>query len=70
MTDPNRESDRKHDGGDAAPRPLRLALAIVLWIFGVALPATALIVELTTRMCAEELFDPLPTPLHVLLVAA
>jgi len=38
-------------------------------IFGVVLPATTLIAELATNMCAEGIFDPLPTPLHVLLVA-
>jgi hypothetical protein len=42
---------------------------IVFLIFGIVLPATTLIAELTTNMCAEGFFDPLPTPLHVLLVA-
>lgn len=37
---------------------------------GVLLPATTLGVELASHMCAETLFDPLPTPLHVVLVAA
>ncbi|HZI12776.1 MAG TPA: PEP-CTERM sorting domain-containing protein [Myxococcus sp.] len=39
-------------------------------LFGVVLPLVALGVELRSGMCAENLFDPLPTPMHVLLVAA
>jgi hypothetical protein len=40
-----------------------------LWLFGVCLPAATLVFELVTGACAEVLFDPLPTPVHVLLVA-
>lgn len=36
---------------------------------GALLPAVALVVELLTGMCAAELFDPLPTVWHTLLVA-
>ena len=36
---------------------------------GVLLPLAALLVELSSRWCAEELFDPIPTWWHVLLVA-
>ncbi|WP_205525599.1 PEP-CTERM sorting domain-containing protein [Pyxidicoccus trucidator] len=39
-------------------------------LFGVVLPAVTLGVELVTGMCADTFFDPLPTPLHILLVAA
>ncbi|MFP2904839.1 hypothetical protein ACLESD_07250 [Pyxidicoccus sp. 3LFB2] len=38
-------------------------------LFGVVLPAVTLGVELVTGMCADTFFDPLPTPLHILLVA-
>ena len=41
----------------------------VLWIFGVALPLGVLLFELVVGLCAEVLFDPLSTWLHVLLVA-
>src|SRR5690348_6205354 len=41
----------------------------VLLIFGVALPIVALLLEITTGMCAEVLFDPVPTLFHALLVA-
>ncbi len=38
-------------------------------LFGVLLPAAVILVELSTRMCAEAFFDPLPTMAHVALVA-
>ena len=41
----------------------------LLWLFAVVLPAVALGIELSTHICAETIFDPLPTPLHVALVA-
>src|SRR5262245_19714053 len=43
---------------------------IWLLIFGVIYSAAVTEFELVTRMCAEALFDPMPTPLHVVLVAA
>ncbi len=42
--------------------------AIVL--FGILLPAVTLGIELTTSMCADTFFDPIPTLWHVFLVAA
>ena len=39
-----------------------------LFFAGVLLPAVALVVELATRMCAEDLFDPMPTWWHTLFV--
>ena len=42
---------------------------LVFLTFGVVLPATTLVAELTTNMCAQDFFDPMPTPLHVFLVA-
>jgi hypothetical protein len=50
-------------------RPLPRWTRVLLWPFAVVLPLVALGVELSTRICAEALFDPLPTPLHVALVA-
>jgi hypothetical protein len=44
-------------------------VTVLAWLLGVILPAVTLGVELSSRMCAEEFFDPLPTPVHVLLVA-
>lgn len=43
---------------------------VLLAIFGVLLPAAALLVELTTGMCADILFDPIPTWFHAALVAS
>lgn len=39
-------------------------------LFGVLLPLVTLGVELYSGMCADAFFDPLPTPVHILLVAA
>lgn len=46
-----------------------LGLLLFLAVAGVGLPAFTLGFELVTRAAASDLFDPLPTPLHVLLVA-
>ena len=43
---------------------------IVSCILGVFLPALTLFVEVTTSMCAEVFFDPIPTVFHLLFVAA
>ncbi|MGE3309218.1 MAG: VIT domain-containing protein [Limisphaerales bacterium] len=57
-----------------SPPPSTLAplpwwrLALILF-FGVLVPLGTLIFEITTRMCARELFDPLPSLWHGLLVA-
>ena len=37
-----------------------------VFIFGVAYPAIVIVIELASRMCAEALFDPMPTYGHVL----
>jgi hypothetical protein len=42
----------------------------LLSVFGVALPAIAIVVELVNHLCAEVFFDPLPTVGHVLVLAA
>ena len=41
--------------------------AIFILMFGVLLPVAAAVVELSSRMCTEAFFDPLPTPLHAAL---
>ena len=35
---------------------------------GVLLPATSILIETTTHICAQEFFDPIPTVWHVLMV--
>jgi len=40
---------------------------LFIYIFGIALPIIAVIVELSTSICSEVLFDPLPTIPHVLI---
>lgn len=42
---------------------------VALLVFGAGMPVAALAVELITRVCAEAVFDPLPSIFHVLLVA-
>jgi len=44
-------------------------VTFLAWALGVLLPAVTLVIELNSRMCAEEFFDPLPTWVHALLVA-
>lgn len=43
--------------------------AIPIVIFGILLPAGVLIFELVAGICAEAVFDPLPSLLHIILVA-
>jgi hypothetical protein len=47
----------------------RMRAGLVMLILGVVLPAVTLGIELATRMCASVFFDPIPSFLHVLLVA-
>ena len=42
---------------------------VLIVLFGILLPAIALVVELNTGMCAETFFDPISTLGHVALVA-
>ena len=42
---------------------------VPFFFFAVLVPIAALIVELTTRMCAESFFDPIPTFVNGLLIA-
>lgn len=48
------------------PRPFYFGF---LFFAGVLLPFAAFFIELTSRWCARELFDPMPTWWHVLFVA-
>ena len=41
----------------------------ILWALGVALPLGVLLFELTSGLCAEIFFDPIPTWFHTLLIA-
>jgi len=43
--------------------------AVMLWILGVFLPLGVLVFELLAGVCAEILFDPIPTWGHALLIA-
>ncbi|MFY0565288.1 VIT domain-containing protein [Archangium lansingense] len=54
-----------------APRPMKVSAFVTLLVavFGVVLPAFTLGFELTLRWCTSELFDPVPTVVHMLLVA-
>lgn len=56
---------------EARPGPPAFSRAweALLWIFGVLLPLGTLLFEWTTRACAAELLDPVPTVLHALLIA-
>lgn len=40
------------------------------FFFGIGIPASAILLELASGICAETFFDPLPTVWHVLLVCA
>lgn len=44
-------------------------VSCLLWILGVILPAVTFGIEVVTRLCATEWFDPLPTPFHTAAVA-
>src|SRR5262245_37159398 len=50
--------------------PPRQKPGALLVLAGVVLPSVAVFIELTTRICAEEFFDPLPTIWHKILVIA
>ncbi len=66
-------SKRRHDAVGGGPRELLPPMAwwrrALMLFFGVLVPLGTLVFEITTRWCAQELFDPLPTLWHVLLVA-
>lgn len=47
-----------------------LKLTVFILVGGIILPLIALIVELTTKMCASAFFDPIPTIGHIFLVGS
>lgn len=50
-------------------KKLHPSFLYIFFLFGVILPAIALIIELKAHWCAERFFDPIPTWWNVLLVA-
>lgn len=64
--DLNKSGDGKKKKTAPAINPL-----LDFWIFfgGVVLPATALAIEATTHVCAQNFFDPLPSAAHTILWA-
>jgi hypothetical protein len=61
------QSSKIYSTGPDTSKP-RLPGTLFL-IFGVIFPTAVIGIELTTRMCALDLFDPMPTVWHVLLVS-
>ena len=53
-----------------APRPRRSWGDQFVMLFGCVMPAFALLVELSSRTCAEHFFDPLPSAAHAGLVVS
>lgn len=60
-------TDEKGDSASIADKPLATGLIIFA---GILLPVITLIAELSTKMCADSFFDPIPSLWHVLIVAA
>lgn len=50
-------------------KPMNIFIKIYVVAFGILLPLITLIYELSTNGCAETFFDPIPTYLHVMMVA-
>ncbi|MEO2033357.1 MAG: VIT domain-containing protein [Planctomycetaceae bacterium] len=59
-------ADGRQTGGRAAPHSGRVCFE---FFAGVLLPGIAFLIEAWSQMCADVFFDPMPTPVHVLLVA-
>jgi hypothetical protein len=64
-----REEPRPAPNGSRVKRAIAPACSGSLFFFGVLLPIATLAIELATHICAGTFFDPLPTWLHVILVA-
>ncbi|MCP4345949.1 MAG: PEP-CTERM sorting domain-containing protein [Desulfobacterales bacterium] len=60
----------KNDSEDMSKTPPALSRggSVFILLFGVLLPFVTLFIELTTRMCTNGIFDPVPTIAHILLV--
>ncbi len=54
--------------GATGPLQTSTAVTVVVALFGVVLPAFTLGFELYTRWCTTELFDPVPTIVHGILI--
>lgn len=67
------EDSQMADEGKAQTTPTEPTIkhrpGFIVLAMGVLLPLVTLGVELTTRMCTAAIFDPLPTILHIFLVA-
>src|SRR5262245_37422748 len=64
------EIETKPEAPSFIASPQRQKRGTLLVLAGVILPSVAIFIELTTRICAEEFFDPLPTTWHKILVIA
>jgi Vault protein inter-alpha-trypsin domain len=65
-----REIEPKPGATSLITGPPHLKPGIFAVFAGVFLPSLAIFIEITTRICAEALFDPLPTIWHKILVIA
>jgi Vault protein inter-alpha-trypsin domain len=65
-----REIEPKPAAASFITSPPQRKPGIFVVFAGVVLPSIAILIEITTRICAEELFDPLPTVWHKFLVIA
>ena len=61
--------DRPAGAGAKADRRFYGFVTLCCIVFGVLLPAVALGFEYFTRLCSAEMFDPMPTVLHAVLIA-
>jgi hypothetical protein len=61
--------ERSEDGSDPSKGAFSGFVTFCSFGLGVALPAAALLFEFSTRMCSSDIFDPMPTIGHVVLIA-
>ncbi len=67
--EPSPNSEPALPAEDSGPTRLGWFAWLLLILGGVVLPIFTLLFEVSTHACASDLFDPLPTPAHILLVA-
>jgi len=70
MVEDSRTNNMAHDDTKSVSRDMDGLMKRPGWkylIFGVVVPLLVVIIEFTTRMCAEGFFDPIPTIWHTLL---